>query len=571
MPRQRTGSLELRNGVWHVRVTVGKGDDKHREWYDLGTTDKALAVRKAARLVADIEAGKVPELVEGTGPASEKVDDYAQAYFDRREAQKVEMLRDEKMYYRTRIQEKIGGMYLCDVRPAHVRAILDDAIEAGLKRLTIVAIRSLVHRIFKAAWLAELIESNPVDRVEVPKVREVVKKRVLLTDDEFARFMAHPDVDLEIKLMGLAARTLGGMRASDLVRWDWTMIQTADFAAVLIPRSKTNKPVPLEVPEMVRPFLKLRWRERGKPESGPVFPVEKGRRAGEARKVRGTSFAERLRRNLFKAGIVRAKPVEVPYVRPGTRTDLGRKSPVATRLAPNPHDPLYNETDATMPTDFPSVRRAFSTGLARAGVNVQQAMHLAGHSDPHVHMRYVQNTEAMGRVPAAALPALPGPRISKPAAETTAGHGSVAKRGKSKNRRENHGKSRRGSSGPESDETSQKSLQNARSERIRKPQVVGPTPMGGSRKQGVSDPAPEAIATGRGESPVMKGSRAPASPPEADPSADRAKRRAAIMRALALVDDPEAIATLAQELRELRREEEAAAGVVSLDRERARR
>jgi hypothetical protein len=69
----------------------------------------------------------------------------------------------------------------------------------------------------------------------------------------------------------------------------------------------------------------------------------------------------------------------------------------------------------------------------------------------------------------------------------------------------------------------------------------------------------------------MKGSRAPASPPEADPSADRAKRRAAIMRALALVDDPEAIATLAQELRELRREEEAAAGVVSLDRERARR
>jgi integrase len=42
-----------------------------------------------------------------------------------------------------------------------------------------------------------------------------------------------------------------------------------------------------------------------------------------------------------------------------------------------------------------SFRRAFNTALAEAGVNVQHAMHLAAHSDPKTHMRYVIKTTAM--------------------------------------------------------------------------------------------------------------------------------------------------------------------------------
>jgi hypothetical protein len=48
-------------------------------------------------------------------------------------------------------------------------------------------------------------------------------------------------------------------------------------------------------------------------------------------------------------------------------------------------DPLYNDTPTTPRVDFHSFRRAFNTPLAEAGVNVQQATHLAGHSDPKVH------------------------------------------------------------------------------------------------------------------------------------------------------------------------------------------
>src|SRR5262249_54158439 len=77
-----------------------------------------------------------------------------------------------------------------------------------------------------------------------------------------------------------------------------------------------------------------------------------------------------------------------------------------TKPAPNPRDPLYFETATTLPVDFHSFRRAFNTALATANVNVQRAMHLAGHTDAKTHMRYVKKTPEMMAIPEAALPAL---------------------------------------------------------------------------------------------------------------------------------------------------------------------
>jgi integrase len=67
-------------------------------------------------------------------------------------------------------------------------------------------------------------------------------------------------------------------------------------------------------------------------------------------------------------------------------------------------DPLFYETTVTKPVDFHSFRRAFSTALADAGVNAQQAMRLASHSDEKTHMRYVMTTPAMKQIPGAAVP-----------------------------------------------------------------------------------------------------------------------------------------------------------------------
>ena len=46
---------------------------------------------------------------------------------------------------------------------------------------------------------------------------------------------------------------------------------------------------------------------------------------------------------------------------------------------------------------------------------MQRAMHLASHSDPRVHHRYVMRTKAMQQIPDEALPQLPvGPLPEKP-------------------------------------------------------------------------------------------------------------------------------------------------------------
>ena len=168
----------------------GQGQGNARERWELGTADKALAKRKAARLVAELAAGKVPE-TGAPAVASEKVDDYAEAYFAKREARDVGMVRDERTNYRAHVKSTIGAMYLCDVHPEHIEAILDGAIEAKLKRLTLVAIRALVFRIFKAARMSRLIEANPVELVAVPKMREIKKQRIILTDVEFRQFVLH--------------------------------------------------------------------------------------------------------------------------------------------------------------------------------------------------------------------------------------------------------------------------------------------------------------------------------------------------------------------------------------------
>jgi len=68
---------------------------------------------------------------------------------------------------------------------------------------------------------------------------------------------------------------------------------------------------------------------------------------------------------------------------------------------------ILDDMRTSLPVDFHSLRRAFNTALAEAGVNVQRAMHLASYSDPRVHHRYVMRTKAMQQMPAEALPQLP--------------------------------------------------------------------------------------------------------------------------------------------------------------------
>ncbi len=406
MPRARTGTLlpPLGDGLWRARLTIDRPDGTTiKRVYSLGTTDKALARRKLAALVALLARGEDPADAAVTIGAPERVRDYAGAWLATREAQGVGMVKKERANLERHAFEAIGRMPIGDVRPSHVRSILEDAAAKGLRRNSLAHIRGVLHRMFRAAVEDELIEHNPVAASRTPKTREVHKDRCILTDDELTRFVACPDVGLETRMLSLVARCEGGMRTGDLNAWDWTMIDRVHFAECFIPRAKTKKPQRLAVPDVLAPFLRAWWERAGTPESGPVFPATTGKRAGGMRSPKGLSFAKRLRRGLITADVFRLAPHEVVReVRKGRGTNVR----TVRELAPDPHDPLYFETASTLPVDFHSFRRAFASALADAGVNVQHAMILSAHSDPKVHARYVMRTVAMQAVPDAALPPL---------------------------------------------------------------------------------------------------------------------------------------------------------------------
>ncbi len=427
MPRARIGTLlpPRVDGIWRARVTVTEAQPDgtratRRVVVFLDTADKNLAKRKLDKLIAELAAGMDIRTAAAIADVP-RTDDYAKTWIEAREAKHVRNAGDERRNLEWHALPTIGHLALGDVRPSHIAAVLTEVASKPKARpnrqgahsdggtysqQTVKHVRAAMYRLFDAARNEGLIEANPVHGVKLARVAEVKKRRIILTEDEFSRFVAFPTADLELRMLSLVARCEGGMRTGDLIQWDWADVDCVHFASCTIPRAKTVTPQHLTIPRILAPHLRAWWERAGEPRSGPVFPARSGKRAGDFRSRRGQSFAERLRRELFRAGVHRMPPVEVPATRPGTRTDLGKRAG-GTKLAPNPRDPLYYETERTLPVDFHSFRRAFNTALAEAGVNVQHAMHLAGHGDARTHMRYVMQTSALGTIPDAALPKLP--------------------------------------------------------------------------------------------------------------------------------------------------------------------
>src|SRR5256885_1851981 len=110
--------------------------------------------------------------------------------------------------------------------------------------------------------LSDLVAEIAIDpkmQAPPPRTDGALTVREFLTDDEIARFVACPVVDLELRVLSIVARCEGGMRTGDLNKWDWTMIDREHFAECFVPRSKTGRPQALAVPDVLRPHLRAWW------------------------------------------------------------------------------------------------------------------------------------------------------------------------------------------------------------------------------------------------------------------------------------------------------------------------
>jgi len=408
------------DGEWFVRLSEKDASGKRtRPIFRLGTADEATARRKARALIAHRRATNEAGLSAlDVAAQSPRFETYAEAWLRARRVRGVEMVASEDSILKLHILPLLGPMLLGDIRPRHVRLVLESAIERQptIAKQYLVHIRAVIGRILKQAALDELVGENVATRVEVPDVRRMKRKRVILTNAEFALYQAAKNVDAELQLLGLASRCIGGMRTRDLMAWDWSMLDLDTFRVCLVARTKTGHPQRLEVPEIVAGPLRARWLGAGAPRSGPVFPIRKGKKKGEPRPARNVSFAAELRRDLWRAGVRRHACTRPTDAKPPRAGELCCEAGLL--------DPLFGEATLTRPVDFHSFRRSFSTALAEAGVPEQRAMHLAGHADGRAHARYVLETEAMMRVPPEVLPVLSVAADPSPPLPTIAALGS---------------------------------------------------------------------------------------------------------------------------------------------------
>ena len=400
--RPRAGSLYYAKSGWRARVTIDVDGVPVQKSFDLETHDRAAARIKLKRLLAE------RALTETLADEAKRAETFSEAAKRIVGASGI-ATKDARLERLKKYAFPTFGMKPVDtIRAGDIAEMLEGVAAAGQSRQQCVHLRNDISAVLGELWRAEMLPENVAAKVRIPKHARVDRReRAVLTDEELMRYLAwqppetkrQPAV-LERQTMACVSRMFGGLRLGDIRAMRWEAFSLPDFAMGWAPRKKTARPQLLEVPAMLRPILGDWWERAGRPTTGPMFPVRKGKRAGQQRKP--SSPAKALRRDLMRAfGVEKAEVVQL--ARSNGRKDTRVRWVAARSLAPRERE-LFTDTDFTRKVEFHSFRRAFKQALADAGVDLQQSMALSGATDVKAHQRYLNNTAKMRRLPAAALP-----------------------------------------------------------------------------------------------------------------------------------------------------------------------
>jgi len=378
---------------WLTRAMVTIDGVRVRKVVELGTRDRVVARRKRKELVSGKRTPESVSKAETFAEAAERVHKL-------RVAAGVKSAKDEHGRVKRFAVPLLGELAVTTIDTPQINGVLDAVRDAGKSKQTVQHVRQGLRAIFAELKREGAVKANPVDDAKLPRMpAEKRKERTILDDAELAAYLAWESPSkagrygvLERQTLAAVSRMFGGQRAGDLHALEWPHLDLEDFAYGAIPREKTATPQMLTIPEMLRPILRAWWERQGCPTEGLVFPAARGKRAGE-RKTK-VSHARALKRDLRRVLGIEVWDADreqwIEERKPESYTKRERE--------------LFTETDYSLPVDFHSFRRAFNTALADAGVNIQVAMRLSGHSNPKTHMRYVMSR--VRTIPDAALPNL---------------------------------------------------------------------------------------------------------------------------------------------------------------------
>ncbi|MEI9940268.1 MAG: site-specific integrase [Pseudomonadota bacterium] len=214
---------------------------------------------------------------------------------------------------------ELGGLDVRKITTAQCREVLAEAGKT-LSKQSVSHLRTDMSTVFQQLWSDDVIPGNPLEKgkLKLPKNLKVDgRPRLILSDDEFDQLLGYAlesEGRRTLGLMCLASRAFGGQRTSDLHAWDWRHVDTKTWATAKVYRPKTERNedgtpaheselTAFEMPAVLLGPLKGYWASKGKPKTGPVFPIAIGENAGERHGKR--SYVRELRAALWEAGVRR--------------------------------------------------------------------------------------------------------------------------------------------------------------------------------------------------------------------------------------------------------------------------
>jgi integrase len=203
-----------RGRVWRIKYADATG----RQVMETVGAERDGITRK----VAEVELRERLVKVERRGwrkPAPLTFGDYAGQWFEdgpRRRGWKPRTVAQYRTV-RRRLVDAFGAMRLAEVRPRHVAGFIASATRNGGSAASIARDVAVLHALFKTAIRAELVESNPAEAAERPKVTQ--RRWRILEPAEVVR-VAKAFSDEQARLVFLTL-ILTGLRRSELQALRW--------------------------------------------------------------------------------------------------------------------------------------------------------------------------------------------------------------------------------------------------------------------------------------------------------------------------------------------------------------
>lgn len=188
MPSIKLKNTKAGSEYYEIRVSLGRGKSQPTmRWYPPEGWSRRALDRELAKVAAEFERQCQEGIILSRRDAKEK------AIIDAQEAAKVLTLQQygETVFMPAKavtvsentrasfqgnlslhIYPTLGCLKMPDITSANISALLLSLQSAGLAHGTVVKIYTVLRSLFKMAYLGDVIDRNPMDKVERPKPRK---------------------------------------------------------------------------------------------------------------------------------------------------------------------------------------------------------------------------------------------------------------------------------------------------------------------------------------------------------------------------------------------------------------